>query len=146
MAAGFRDPNRLRLGFQGPLYRRADFTEVTKAVQRAWAAGEQPETGPIAARKRPPANGSVQSAQALENQAAAQHAIGMVLLDLDNASGANEHLTQALRVRRRLVEDDQSGPSSRVELAETLMGLAELDWKAGLRAGPGIGGPRRPRS
>ncbi len=58
----------------------------------------------------------------------------MVLLDLDNASGANEHLTQALRVRRRLVEDDQSGPSSRVELAETLMGLAELDWKAGLPA------------
>ena len=52
-----------------------------------------------------------------------QHAIGMVLLDLDNASAY--HAPDAgLRVRRRLVEDDQSGPSSRVELAETLMGLA----------------------
>src|SRR5262249_46389622 len=82
-------------------------------------------------RHRPPADGPVQSAQALENQAAARHAIGMVLLDLGNTSGASEHLKQALGVRRRLVEDDGSSPSSRVELAETMMGLAELDWNTG---------------
>jgi tetratricopeptide (TPR) repeat protein len=132
VAAGFRDPDRLRLAIQGPLARRADFIELRQAVQRAWAAASQPDPGAMDTRHRPPAeSGPVRSAQAQENQAAARHAIGMVLLDLGQVSAAAEHLEQALGVRRRLVEDGPTSPGSQTDLAETLMQLAELDWKAG---------------
>jgi serine/threonine protein kinase/tetratricopeptide (TPR) repeat protein len=132
VAAGFRDPDRLRTAELGPLYQRAEFAELGRAVRRAWAAATQPDPIVMAARHRPPATaGPARFAQAQENQAAAQHAIGMVLLDLGRLDDAAEHLEQALGVRRRLVEDDPSSPASRTDLAETLMGLAERDWRAG---------------
>jgi serine/threonine protein kinase/tetratricopeptide (TPR) repeat protein len=132
VAAGFRDLDRL-ISATLPVYlgQRADFLELHEAVRRAGAAAAQPEPGAIASPRRTPTAGPVRSAQAQENQAAARHAIGMVLLNLGQLAPAAEHLEQALGVRRRLVEHDPSGPRSRTELAETLMGLAELDWRAG---------------
>ena len=131
VAAGMRDPARLRQAFQAPpLILRADFLDLSRELRLAWAAATKPDPSAAARAQSAAAAGPVRSAQAQENQAAARHAVGMVLLDLGRLDAAADHLEQALGVRRRLVEDDPSRPGYRTDLAETLIGLAELDWKA----------------
>jgi tetratricopeptide (TPR) repeat protein len=120
------------LAFQGLLTRRADYADLSRAVQRAWAAAMKPDPSAVAARPQlPAAAGVVQSAQAQENQAAAQHAIGLVLLDLGQLDAAAEHLEQALAVRQRLVQGEPASLAAFTDLAATLMGLARLNQKAG---------------
>ena len=87
-----------------------------------------------------------QSAMAQENQAAAQHAIGLVLLDRGRLDAAAEHLGQAQNVRQRLVQDRPESLVYQMDLAATLVGLARLDQMADRLNKQGNCGYRPPRS
>ena len=75
--------------------------------------------------------GPVASAQAQENQSAARHAIGLALLNLGKLDDAAEYLEQAAAVRRQLVAEDPARLEYQLDLAATMVGLAEDDRKAG---------------
>jgi len=138
VAAGFRDWSRLvEGGALWPLRERADFKALvvdlsSRSTPLPSAEATKPDAGGVAARQELPAvAGLVRSAQAQENQAAARHAIGLVLLDLGKFAAAADHLEQALAMRQRLVTAEPASPAYQTDLAATLMGLAKLNQKTG---------------
>ena len=120
-----------------PLRKRADFRaliadQAAKRPASPSAEAEKSAAQAAAAPVRRPAMAAfTQSAMAQENQAAAQHAIGLVLLDRGRLDAAAEHLGQARNVRQRLVQDRPESLAYQMDLAATLVGLARLDQMAG---------------
>jgi serine/threonine-protein kinase len=137
-AAGIRDVEQIRtsLPFRA-LRKRPDFEAFVAELRREIAAPKTAGSatpGPVAVAgpHRPPSAAAAgRSAKGQENQAAARHAVGLVLLDLGRLDAAAEHLEQALAVRRALVEAEPEGLAYQTDLAATLAGLARLDRKAG---------------
>jgi serine/threonine protein kinase/tetratricopeptide (TPR) repeat protein len=120
-----------------PLKKRADLKALIahQAAKRASSpsasAKKPPSLAAAASAQRPAMAPLADSAVSQENQAAAQHAIGLVLLDRGRLDAAAEHLARALSVRQRLVQGRLENLAYQMDLAATLVGLARLDHKAG---------------
>jgi tetratricopeptide (TPR) repeat protein len=138
VAAGFVDLERFDADHQlDPLRSLPDFQAVASRLRSKTSRGTSigsssatrgPSTG------RPPdhgTSGSVASAQSQENQAAARHAIGLALFQLGKLDAAAQNLAEALEIRQQLVAKGHARLDYRLELAATLVGLVELDQKAG---------------
>jgi serine/threonine-protein kinase len=144
MAAGFNDLGQV----QGnrdlqPLRERPDFQEL---VARLAAAGRTPgpaKAGLAGSEASPPSRAQVSASPSVENvsdradrviraeQAASLHAIGLVFLELRKLEDAAKPLEQALALRTQLVEDNPANLADQLDLAATLMGLADLSQMAG---------------
>ena len=120
-----------------PLRGRADFKalvaeQLRKAPAAPPAGSRKAEAVAVSDPTQHPAAAALaRSAPAQENQAAAQHAIGLVLLDGGRLDAAAEHLGRAFSVRERLVQGQPESLVNQIDLAATLVGLARLDQKAG---------------
>ncbi len=138
VAAGFADLDRLEKEPRWlSLRARTDFKALVTKLRETASRSTSTEKARIdqpASTASPgglPAAGPVTSAQAQQNQSAARHAIGLALLNLGKLDDAAEYLKQALAVRRQIVASDPARHESRLDLAATLVGLAEIDRRAG---------------
>ena len=138
VAAGFLDLDRLDQAPQLlPLRPRPDFKALVSKLRSTTSQGTSADVtkvkqSPSTARPGDLGTASlVPSAQSQENQAAARHAIGLALLSLGKLDAAAEHLEQAMAVRQQLVADEPTRLEYQFDLAETMVGLAEHERKAG---------------
>jgi tetratricopeptide (TPR) repeat protein len=138
VAAGFVDLERLGTDSQlESLRSRPDFQALVSRLRSTASRGTS--TGLSSAKRSPsteqPADpvtvGPVASTQSRENQAAAQHAIGLAVFQLGQLDAAAQYLAQALEMRRQLVAKEPTRLDYQIDLAATLVGLAELDQEAG---------------
>ena len=138
VAVGFADVDRLDNEHQLlPLRSRTDYKDLVSKLRSTTSpatSADVPKAKRTPSTARPgeqSSAGPVASAQAQENQAAARHAIGLTLLNLDKLDAASEQLEQALATRRQLVAENPDRLDYQFGLAATMAGLAEHDRKAG---------------
>jgi tetratricopeptide (TPR) repeat protein len=138
VGAGFVDLDRLdneRLLL--PLRSRPDFKALVSKLRSTTNEGTSANISkvkPSRSTARPREQGTagpVSAAQSQENQAAARHAIGLTLIHLGKLDAAAENLDRAFAVREQLVAEHPTRFDYQLDLAATVMGLAEYDQKAG---------------
>ena len=142
MIAGYRNALSLKLCDElDALRERDDFKAMMTELE---SAGPAPTPGRLTAvpRGASPARSEPFQAPKVaaarpsrprdeDTQPAAQHAIGVVQVELARLDEAKTTLDQALAARQALVRDDPGNARYRAEVASTRVALGRLAWKAG---------------
>jgi tetratricopeptide (TPR) repeat protein len=143
IAAGYRNTVSLKLRDElGALRDRGDFKAIVAELE---SAGPAPAPGQFTAVPRGPSPAfkealkapkiatGVGPARSLDEdtQPAAQHAIGVVEVELGRLEEAKTTLDQALAARQALARDNPRNARYRADVASTRVALGRLAWKAG---------------
>ncbi len=135
VTAGFRDAERLRKTTELNVLRsRVDF-RILQAFLDAWVAATASDK-PMAdqqdlGQRQKRAQADLNNKRFRADQAASQHALALIQLDLGNLGEAQKYLKQAISLREALVQDEPKNVQNQADLAASRFALGDCYWRMG---------------